>query len=59
MGVYSEYLGQQLSFDQLSTERQKQLKKISELRRRDIVVYRCSDSVQRFPHIQLYRKNPA
>jgi len=39
MGVYSEYLGQQLSFDQLSAERKKQLARISELRGRAIIVY--------------------
>jgi hypothetical protein len=39
MGVYSEYLGQQLSFDQLSSERKKQLERISQLRGRGIIVY--------------------
>jgi ClpP class serine protease len=39
MGVYSEYLGQQLSFDQLSSERKKQLERISHLRSRGIIVY--------------------
>ena len=39
MGVYSEYLEKQLSFDQLCQERKKQLAKISNLRNRDIIVY--------------------
>jgi ClpP class serine protease len=39
MGVYSEYLGRQLSFDQLSRERKKQLAEISKLRGREIIVY--------------------
>jgi ClpP class serine protease len=39
MGVYSEYLGQQLPFDQLSAERKAQLQRISELRGRAIIVY--------------------
>jgi hypothetical protein len=39
MGVYSEYLGQQLSFDQLASERKKQLQKISELRGRGVIAY--------------------
>lgn len=39
MGVYSEYLDQQLSFEDLSRERKKQLKRISDIRERDILVY--------------------
>ena len=39
MGVYSEYLDKQFSFDELSAERKKQLKRISQLRGRDILVY--------------------
>lgn len=39
MGVYSEYINKRLTFDQISTERKNQLKKISVLRGRDILVY--------------------
>ena len=39
MGVYSEYLDKQFSFDELSDERKNQLKRISKLRGRDILVY--------------------
>ena len=39
MGVYSEYLGQQLSFERLSSERKAQLKRISARRGRDVIVY--------------------
>ena len=55
MGVYSEYLGKQLSFDQLSSERKVQLERISSLRGRPIVVYasditpknNCPNSIDR------------
>lgn len=43
MGIYSEYINQRLSFDQISSERKKQLKRISKLRKRDVLVY-ASDS---------------
>jgi len=39
MGVYSEYINRRLTFNQISTERKKQLKKISTLRGRDVLVY--------------------
>ena len=40
MGIYSEYLDKQLSFPELTAERKKQLKLISELRGdRDVLVY--------------------
>lgn len=39
MGYYTEYLNQDLNFDQLTLERKKQLKKISELRNREILVF--------------------
>ena len=40
MGFYSEYLDKHLSFDEITKERKKQLKKISKLRSdRDILVY--------------------
>lgn len=39
MGIYSEYINRRLSFDQISTERKIQLKRISGIRKRDILVY--------------------
>lgn len=39
MGIYSDYINQKLSFDQISAERKKQLIRISTLRKRDILVY--------------------
>lgn len=39
MGVYSEYLDKQMPFDDLSAERKKQLKRISTLRGRGVLVY--------------------
>lgn len=39
MGYYSEYLGQNLNFDQINFERKEQLRRISELRGRDILVF--------------------
>ncbi len=39
MGYYTEYLDRQLSAQQLGDERKRQLKKISELRSRDVLVY--------------------
>ncbi|MBI1817762.1 MAG: ATP-dependent Clp protease proteolytic subunit [Deltaproteobacteria bacterium] len=40
MGIYSHYLDQQLDFQQVSTERKKQLKRISEIRGgRDVLVF--------------------
>lgn len=39
MGVYSEYINKRLTFDQISNERKNQLKRISSLRERDILVY--------------------
>lgn len=47
MGIYSDYLNRNLSFDQLSVERKVQLKAISKLRGdRDIIVY-ASDVTNR------------
>jgi len=43
MGIYSEYINQRLSFEQITNERKVQLKRISEIRQRDILVY-ASDS---------------
>ena len=39
MGVYSDYLDKQFSFEELSNERKKQLQRISNIRDRDIIVY--------------------
>jgi hypothetical protein len=39
MGYYSQYLDRNLSFQQLTEERKAQLRKISELRKRDILIY--------------------
>ncbi|MCX6236463.1 MAG: Clp protease ClpP [Bacteroidia bacterium] len=43
MGIYSEYINQRLSFDQITAERKNQLRRISKIRGRDILVY-ASDS---------------
>lgn len=39
MGIYSEYLDRQLTFDQLSAERKRQLKRIGEIRGRDVLTF--------------------
>lgn len=39
MGVYSDYLDKQFSFEELSNERKKQLQRISSIRNRDVIVY--------------------
>jgi len=39
MGIYSEYLDKQLSFDDLIKERKNQLKSISDLRNREVLVF--------------------
>lgn len=39
MGVYSEYLNRTFSFDQLTAERKAQLRRIAEIRQRDVLVY--------------------
>jgi Serine dehydrogenase proteinase len=50
MGVYSEYLNRDFSFDDLQTERKRQLQAISEHRKRDVLVYAANVSVrQRAP----------
>ena len=49
MGVYSEYLDKKLSFDQLSKERKKELKKISQIRQRDVLVF-ASDVAKDCPN---------
>ncbi len=49
MGVYSEYLDMGMSFDQMCSERKKQLKRIASLRHRDILVY-ASDITKNAPN---------
>lgn len=49
MGAYSEYLSMQLSFDDLCNERKKQLAKIAEIRKREIVVYASDISESNAP----------
>lgn len=39
MGVYSDYLDKQFSFEELSGERKRQLQRISNIRKRDVIVY--------------------
>jgi len=39
MGIYTDYMNQRLSFEQITAERKRQLKMISTLRQRDILVY--------------------
>ena len=39
MGYFSEYMSRHFSFEELTNERKKWLKKISEFRRRDVLVY--------------------
>ena len=52
MGVYSEYLNKNLSFEELIRERKAQLKKISEIRNRDVLVF-ASDLNKRIPDISI------
>jgi len=39
VGFYSEYLDQNLNFQQLTAERKNQLSRISEIRERDVLVF--------------------
>jgi hypothetical protein len=43
MGIYTEYINRRLTFDQITVRRKNQLKRISHLRKREIIVY-ASDS---------------
>ncbi len=43
MGIYTEYINEHLTFSQLTQERKNQLERISNLRKREIIVY-ASDS---------------
>lgn len=49
MGIYSEYLSQQLDFDQLTQERKSVLAEISKLRNRDVLVYVANINENRAP----------
>lgn len=46
MGVYSEYLDRSMGFPELQEERKKQLRRIAELRSRDVLVYAANQSPQ-------------
>lgn len=48
MGFYTEYIKKNMQFEELSAERKKQLKRISEIRGRDILVY-ASDLAKNAP----------
>ncbi len=39
MGIYSEYLDRQFTFEQLTAERKRQLKRIGEIRGRDVLAF--------------------
>ncbi len=52
MGYYSEYLNQNLNFEQLTAERKKQLRKISDLRKSDVLVF-ASDLNKRIQEISI------
>lgn len=41
MGIFSDYLNKNLSFEDIETERKKQLQRIADIRERDILVYAC------------------
>ncbi len=49
MGIYSDYLNQQMSFETLSSERKKQLKRISDIRGRGVLVF-ASDVAKDCPN---------
>ncbi|MDR0694018.1 MAG: hypothetical protein LBF81_01785 [Prevotellaceae bacterium] len=51
MGYYSDYINQRFTFDQLSNERKIQLKRIAELRKREVLVY-ASDATK--PNSSIY-----
>lgn len=44
MGLYSEYINKRLSFDQITKQRKTQLKRISDIRKREIIVYASDGS---------------
>ena len=49
MGIYSEYLDRQFTFDQLAAERKLQLKRIGELRARDVLAFAANLQNSRQP----------
>ena len=49
MGIYSEYINRKMTFDQITAERKSQLKKISQIRKRDVVVYASDSSKSNAP----------
>ncbi len=49
MGIYSDYLNQQMSFEALSEERKQQLRRIERIRGRNVVVY-ASDVAKDCPN---------
>jgi hypothetical protein len=49
MGIYSDYLNQQMSFSMLTNERKKQLKRISSIRGRGVIVF-ASDVAKDCPN---------
>lgn len=49
MGIYSDYINKQLSFSDLAIERKKYLKKVCDLRGREVVVYASDPSKQNAP----------
>lgn len=49
MGIYSEYLDRQFSMEQLAAERKRQLKRIGEIRDRDVLVFAANLQNSRQP----------
>ena len=49
MGIYSDYLNQQMAFETLTNERKKQLKRISDIRGRGVLVF-ASDVAKDCPN---------
>lgn len=49
MGIYSEYINRKMTFEQITSERKSQLRKISEIRKRDVVVYASDSSKSNAP----------
>jgi hypothetical protein len=48
MGIYSDYLDRQLSFEQLCSERKNELQKIATIRNRSVLVH-ASDVAKESP----------
>lgn len=49
MGLYTEYINKQLTFEQVTKERKAQLQRISQLRGREIIVYASDSSKSNAP----------